>query len=155
MPASYRKSSKRKPANAVVEVVSGNARYRSLERGVRRALKAALGMLKKEGLVEAFLVDDRTMRRLNKRYRGKDKPTNVLSFSWPRRFAAFNTAARPLGEIYLGPDYIRKHGEDVSFMAIHGLLHLLGYDHDKPSERKRMEAAERRIAAFQNPAHTR
>ena len=52
---------------------------------------------------------------------------------------------RPLGEIYLGPDYIRRHGEDLSYMAVHGLLHLLGHDHTEKGERLRMERKERQI----------
>lgn len=146
MRASSRRSLKKRSATkSAVLVVSGSAKYRPLERAVRRALQEGLSALKKGSSVEAYLVADRTMRRLNRRYRGKDKATNVLSFPWPRNFVAFGFRARPLGEIYLGPDYIRRHGEDLSFMALHGLLHLLGYDHITMRERERMERAERKI----------
>ncbi|MBI2036970.1 MAG: rRNA maturation RNase YbeY [Candidatus Liptonbacteria bacterium] len=132
-------------ASAAVLVVSGSAKERPYERGIRRALTVGLRTLRVRGSLEVYLVDDRTMRSLNKRYRGKDKPANVLSFPWPQQFIAFHFASRPLGEIYLGLDIIRRHGEDPLFLAVHGLLHLLGYDHVRAKDRKRMEAAERRI----------
>ncbi|MDP3947284.1 MAG: rRNA maturation RNase YbeY [bacterium] len=136
---------KKSAAKSPVPVVAGNARYRPLERSVRRALIIGLQTLKLRRTVEAFLVDDRAIRRLNRVYRKKDKATNVLSFPWPDHFVAVHSKARPLGEIYLGPDYIRRHGEDLSCMAVHGLLHLLGYDHTEKGERLRMERKERQI----------
>src|SRR3989338_7248238 len=172
MPASSRKSSRKKSASAAVLVVSGSAKYRPYERDIRRALTAGLRMLRLRGSLEVYLVDDRTMRHLNRRYRGKDKPANVLSFPWPRQFIAFNAAgrgrdasgagvrvlraqerhreavnasSRPMGEIYLGPDHIRRHKEDIAYMAVHGLLHLAGYDHERAGDRARMERKERVI----------
>lgn len=156
MPASSRKSSKKSsvPKSAVL-VVSGSAKYRPYERGIRRALTAGLRMLRVRGSLEVYLVDDRTMRRLNKRYRGKDKPANVLSFTWPRQFVAFDVPSRPLGEIYLGPDHIRRHKEDIVCMAVHGLLHLAGYDHERAGDRGRMERKERVIMRSANKAKSR
>ena len=145
MPASSRKSSRKKSASAAVLVVSGSAKYRPYERDIRRALTVGLWMLRLRGSLEVYLVDDRTMRHLNRRYRGKDKPANVLSFPWPRQFIAFNAGSRPMGEIYLGPDHIRRHKEDIAFMAVHGLLHLAGYDHERAGDRARMERKERVI----------
>lgn len=177
MPASSQRSSRKKSANAAVLVVSGSAKYRPYERVIRRALTVGLQTLRVRGSLEVYLVDDRTMRHLNKRYRGKDKSTNVLSFPWPRHFVAWNAAgrgwdasaagvhvlrvqerhreavnaaSRPLGEIYLGPDHISRQKEDIVFMAVHGLLHLAGYDHERAGDRARMERKERVVMRAQS-----
>ena len=71
------------------------------------------------------------IKRLNKMFRGKDKPTDVLSFE-PLDEGA-------LGELAISPEVIskqaREHGllvrEELGYMVLHGILHLLGYDHDK------------------------
>ena len=97
-----------------------------------------------------FLVDD-SMRRINREFRGKDVPTNVLSFEFPREVAIVsNTSAKTpisLGEVYLAPSFIGRKEEDISFLSIHGVLHLLGYDHKKKTDEKRMEKREEEIYA--------
>jgi len=50
-----------------------------------------------------------------------------------------------LGEIFLAPEYVRDHGEDIVFLAVHGLLHLLGYTHDGERDSIKMERKEREI----------
>ena len=80
------------------------------------------------------------MRRLNKQFRGKDRPANVLSFVKPRGFPG-----ETLGEVYLGPVYIQKNAEDLDLMLVHGVLHILGFDHRKKSDRIVMEKKERQL----------
>jgi len=70
---------------------------------------------------------------------------NVLAFPAPKNFPRPDQGGRYLGEIYLNPDYIKKHGEDLIFMFIHGFLHLLGYDHKKKDDRIAMEKKEREL----------
>lgn len=71
---------------------------------------------------------------------------NVLSFEADNSFPRPDLAPRKsLGEIYLNLNYIKKNGEDFSFMLIHGFLHLLGYDHMKKNDRIEMEAQEELI----------
>jgi len=103
-------------------------------------------------------------RRLNARYRGKDRPTNVLSFAPPplpaRRSAALR--ARPLGDLVICAPVVRSEARAQkkplkahwAHLVVHGALHLIGYDHEREAEAKRMErreiAALRRLG-FANP----
>ncbi len=98
-------------------------------------------------------------RRLNARYRGRDKPTNVLSFP-----AAVLPAGpeRPLGDLVICPDVLRAEalaqGKTLrahwAHLVIHGALHLVGYDHEQPAAAHRMERREiavLRQLGFPNP----
>jgi probable rRNA maturation factor len=98
--------------------------------------------------VNLVFTTDVRIRRLNREYRAKDKPTDVLSFN-------IDSPAEPdgvLGEIYVSvpqarrqaADYGASPAEEILRLTCHGLLHLFGYDHMKPAERARMEAAEAR-----------
>lgn len=88
---------------------------------------------------EIIFVGPRQMRELNKRYRGKDKVTDVLSFNE-------DDEGNYLGEIVLCRSYLRAQArgyevpyeEELVRMTIHGTLHLLGYDHMKPADAKKM-----------------
>ena len=112
-----------------------------------RAAKAALGAA--EGGVVVLLTDDETVRDLNDRFRGKDRPTNVLSFPAPEN-------ARPhLGDIVLAHGVCaaeaREQGkpfaDHLSHLVIHGILHLMGHDHEADDEAEAMEAQERMLLA--------
>ncbi len=114
-----------------------------LEEKIKKAAETTLEYLKIEGSeVEIYLVSDETMHLINKKYRGKDKPTNVLSFEEPVDIPRPNTDKRHLGEIYLAPEYIRNHNDDIALLVVHGILHLLGYDHMNDKEAAVMEAKE-------------
>jgi probable rRNA maturation factor len=111
-------------------------------------------------------------RRLNSRFRGKDKPTNVLSFPPalpPLRPAAARAAAgaqgaeaRPLGDLVICAQVVRSEARDQgkplqahwAHLVVHGALHLIGYDHEREAQAKRMERREiavlRRLG-FGNP----
>ena len=123
---------------------------RAREEEARRLLKKALKLLGRErSAIDIFFIGDAVMRRLNRVYRGKDKTTNVLSFSAPKNFPRpdLKTETAYLGEIYLNMGYIKKEGEDWRVMLIHGLLHLLGFDHEKISDKIRMQKLEKSIAS--------
>ncbi len=71
---------------------------------------------------------------------------NVKSFLTPKNFPRPEIKNfQSLGEIYLSPDFIKKNKEDLSFMLIHGLLHLLGYDHKKEGDRIKMNQKEQEL----------
>jgi probable rRNA maturation factor len=101
-------------------------------------------------------------RRLNARFRGLDAPTNVLSFSSGVLPAAPAGGARTLGELVICPRVLRAEAraQDKSLKAhwahlvVHGTLHLLGYDHQRAADARRMERREiavlRRLG-FANP----
>ncbi len=102
------------------------------------------------------LTDDETIRALNRDYRGKDKPTNVLSFAALDADEIFQLAPGqpwPTGDIVLAFETIEKEvlDTDKSFrdhyvhLLIHGTLHLLGYDHEEDNQAEIMENLEIRI----------
>lgn len=114
---------------------------------VRAALKAA--RFEDEAEVSILLTDDTEVRELNRDHRGKDKPTNVLSFPAPETF-------RPhLGDIALALETCAAEAKDqnkpldahLSHLVAHGTLHLLGWDHQADDEAEAMEALERTILA--------
>ena len=110
------------------------------------------------------LIDDVEMQSLNCEYRGKDKTTDVLSFALLEgdELSLPNEIATPLGDILISVDtaitqskycglprlqpYLRdkKWGvsEELAFLALHGILHLLGFDHEEEQEAEEMEAVE-------------
>lgn len=84
--------------------------------------------------ISLLLTDDETIRQLNKEYRNKDKSTDVLSFPMEDDIM--------LGDIAISVDTAKRQAEDAeinldretAFLFIHGLLHLLGYDHETSQE---------------------
>lgn len=113
-----------------------------------RAIRRSLFLLKKKGCgVELYLVSNHAMRKLNRTFRGKNTPTNVLSFEaktdFPRPDISGNGVF--LGEIYLAPDVIAVRGESLPCLALHGLLHLMGYTHTRARDRITMERVELRL----------
>jgi probable rRNA maturation factor len=115
------------------------------------ALLAAAGL--RDAGLSVLLVGDRAMRSLNRRYRGKDRTTDVLSFS----LREGQDAVMPhclLGDIVISvPAAVRQSREagialrsEIDRLLAHGLLHLLGYDHERgAAEERRMRARERRL----------
>jgi probable rRNA maturation factor len=102
------------------------------------------------------LVGDREIRTLNREHRGKDKATDVLSFPlYEPGEAAADEGERLLGDVVISVDTARRQAADydaplqneIYRLLIHGILHVLGHDHEEAEERKAMEAEERRLAA--------
>ena len=93
------------------------------------------------------------MAAINAEWRGKDKPTNVLSFPAPRDIPIPAGESRPLGDIVLAYGVIAREAEEqgktlrahVAHLMVHGTLHLLGYDHETDVEAEEMEALETSI----------
>lgn len=120
----------------------------SLRRAVRGALKSELPV-QAETALSILLTDDAEMRKLNAGWRAKDKPTNVLSF--PAE-AAFDPKRPPayLGDIALGLATCKREAAEqgkplsdhVAHLAVHGVLHLIGYDHMTDEEANAMEPRE-------------
>ncbi len=117
----------------------------------RRASRAAETLPPRRDVVNVIVTDDREMRRLNRRYRGKDKPTDVLSFSYldaGRRgtggvagdvFVSHQTLARDARRLDVAPAYLALR------IVVHGFLHVLGYDHENDADASRMERRERAV----------
>ncbi len=92
--------------------------------------------------VEIYIVNSSQIRKLNLKYRGVDKPTDVLAIEDPK-FPGEN--GNSLGEIYLNPSYLKSKPYDVHYILIHGLLHLLGFTHQKKSDNMKMEKREKEV----------
>ena len=107
-------------------------------------LGEAAKRLRVGGEVALVLTGDRTLRRLNKTYRGQDKPTDVLSFPGPG-------GAEGLGDIIVSVETARKNAralgrslaQELDVLALHGFLHVLGYDHE--TDDGTMDRIERRL----------
>jgi probable rRNA maturation factor len=114
-----------------------------------RAAEAALDVVSRQGDVAVLLTDDEAVRDLNARFRGKDEPTNVLSFP-----AADNPQGM-LGDVALAFETCAREAAEqgktlaahLQHLVAHGVLHLVGYEHDVDADAEIMEALERRILA--------
>jgi probable rRNA maturation factor len=113
----------------------------------RRAAEAALQAARAEGEVALLLTSDEELAELNQRYRGKAGPTNVLSFP-----AA--ASARPhLGDVAVAHGVCLREAAQqgkrlehhLMHLVAHGVLHLVGYDHETDAEAETMEALERQV----------
>jgi probable rRNA maturation factor len=139
------------------------------EATVRRAITAAAAVVRAlpaaTGEVSIVLTDDEAIRKLNRDWRNMDKPTNVLSFpaAAPRAAGAGRCL---LGDIIVAYETVaREAGTDakpfahhLAHLAVHGFLHLLGYDHDSNEDAEQMERLEAKILArldIPNPYLTR
>ncbi len=118
---------------------------------VARAAGAALGAV--QGDVVVLLTDDAAVQDLNARFRDRDKPTNVLSF--PAADMPLPGQAPHLGDLVLAFGVCRDEAvaqgktlaDHLSHLVVHGVLHLLGRDHEDDGEAEAMEAEERTILA--------
>ena len=127
---------------------------------IHRAVATAAEIVN-AGLGEAelavMLTDDAGIRTLNSNWRGIDKPTNVLSFPAlpPTGASGPDDAPRMLGDIAIAYETTRKEADDeqkpfdhhLSHLAVHGFLHLIGYDHEKDDDAEAMESLEQEILA--------
>jgi len=138
-----------------------NERYRALisnrQRRLRlrpEAVRVLVGtVLKREkisaGEVSILLVNNASMRSLNFRYLGRDRPTDVISIPQPRGFRGGNPVPA-LGDVIISTEQVlRQAGEfggdppgEFALCLVHGILHLLGYRDSPAKERKRMAARE-------------
>jgi probable rRNA maturation factor len=134
-----------------VEDEAWTAALPAVEAVVERAARAALahGDVAPDAALTVLLTSDEAVRALNARFRGKDAPTNVLSFPAPE------TAAPFLGDIALarGICVVEAQAQGkplehhLTHLVAHGVLHLLGWDHETDDEAEAMEGLERRILA--------
>jgi probable rRNA maturation factor len=110
-----------------------------------------------EAELAIMLTDDAGIRTLNNNWRGIDKPTNVLSFPalQPTGKSGRDDAPRMLGDIAIAYETTRKEADDeqkpfdhhLSHLAVHGFLHLIGYDHENDDDAEAMETFEQEILA--------
>ena len=104
---------------------------------LREAAGAAVSAAGLSGHLAVELVDETRIRELNREYRGKDEPTDVLAFPVDESGPA--VGPRELGDVVICPE----HTVDLVEAAVHGVLHLCGYDHEKDAGE--MLALQRRV----------
>lgn len=122
--------------------------------GLKRVLEAGAQFLElpKQSLTVVTLTGDDHLREYNRRYRGIDEPTDVLAFAAQeapadQRFQAPPGTEHWLGDIVISLPRARQQAraahhsmnDEVRLLAVHGFLHLLGYDHAEPREEARMK----------------
>ena len=138
----------------IVEAPAWNA-LRGLKPALRRAIAtAAAPMRLTQSELAIVLTDDAAIRELNRRWRGRDKPTNVLSFP-AHGLAPPGSGPRPLGDVVIAYETMAREAQEqglplehhLTHLAVHGFLHLLGYDHESDTEAETMERLERDILA--------
>lgn len=121
-------------------------------------LRYGLELHQRDGEVGVILVDNEYIQDLNLRYRGIDQPTDVLSFAMNEGMIdspSFEFEGEPvlLGDVYISVERAIEQAEsyghsftrELCYLGTHGLLHLLGYDHQKPEEAEKMRAEEEKI----------
>jgi probable rRNA maturation factor len=153
-------------ARARLHIVVSDAHGRAIEHGLCRWL-SRVAPARTRGTVSIALVSDQRVRALNRRFRGIDRPTDVLSFpavnrpqraqssqrSVPQKAPASSvgSAAKFLGDIVIARGVARRQARELGHpestelkvLALHGLLHLLGYDHER--DNGAMARLERRL----------
>jgi probable rRNA maturation factor len=127
-----------------------------LERTCRRAVAAALAEAPLSGEVSLLLTGDARLRELNRAYRGIDRPTNVLSFpALPPRARPAPGGPAMLGDIAIARETLAREAaatgitpaDHLAHLLVHGVLHLLGHDHEDEHQASVMEVIERRVLA--------
>lgn len=102
--------------------------------------------------VSVVVVDDPFIHDINLRFRGKDRPTDVISFSYLEDDSP-GEDDELVGEVYISHETVLKEAADIGVdvahlflrVGVHGLLHVLGYDHESDADTSRMEGREREI----------
>ncbi|HEY4250566.1 MAG TPA: rRNA maturation RNase YbeY [Roseomonas sp.] len=143
--AGFRSEASDIEVSVMIAAPGWRAAVQRVERLARRAALAALMEAGRTGAMTVLLADDRALRRLNGGYRGKAKPTNVLSFP--------SGVPRHLGDVALALGVVRREARGagrrthahLAHLVAHGALHLAGHDHILAGEARRMERAEARV----------
>lgn len=147
--------------NIHLAIQQSSTRKRLYRRDVLERLAARIcageGVDAAEVEVSVLFCDDPEIQALNKAYRKKNKPTDVLSFE---QEPGLVPGVRVLGDIVISLETVEGRGEgdpeamraDVRLLFCHGMLHLLGYDHATAAERKRMTEKQARYLGIDNQA---
>jgi probable rRNA maturation factor len=133
-----------------VDILGASGLWKGHETLLASALAAAAAAEGKAGSVSLMLGDDVSIAALNQQFRGKNGPTNVLSF--PPAPGGENEPGF-LGDIALAAETIveeanfqgKRFENHAAHLVVHGFLHLIGYDHQQPADAEAMEARERAI----------
>lgn len=139
-----------------------DAEKQKMQKLLEKGLSAVLSLCDEsdEAEVSLSLVTDDQIRQLNRDYRGIDRPTDVLSFALkednPQDPQVFGVQDNLLGDIVISveraqcqaDEYGHSFERELLYLAIHGILHLLGYDHETEEERVTMRTKEEEVLDF-------
>lgn len=139
--------SRKGPIVVEIEDAQWKKAVRGLSARIEKIIDATLSQEKAKGSLTLLLSDDAKLKELNSLFRGKSKPTNVLSF--PSEEDGY------VGDIAIAYGVTAREAKAAGktlidhtlHLAVHGTLHLLGHDHESPGEANRMERLEREILA--------
>lgn len=138
-----------------IRIENQQKRIKISKRPIRTAVSRLMKLVNCDDKeISITLVDDASIQRINKRYLSKDRPTNVISFSLQEgEFGGINPEM--LGDIIISVDTAERDAdrgfftfnEEILFLIIHGLLHLLGYNHENTTEAniRRMRRKEKEL----------
>ena len=133
-----------------IEISNYTRKYRINKKELKQLIEQVSKLTDcREGTISISFVGKKRIRAINRRFRGKDKATNVISFPFMDNLPK----EKIIGDIIICPSVAskeaRKYGNNfvdyVAFLLIHGFLHLLGYDHIKEKDRLIMERKEEEI----------
>ena len=104
-------------------------------------------------IMNVIIIDNEKIHEINLKYRGIDRPTDVISFALEDDKTFVNTSFRVLGDIYISIDKVYEQASnynhsvrrEISFLTVHGILHLLGYDHMKKEDELVMFSKQEKI----------
>jgi len=140
-----------------ISVFSAGKKFQKYESLIKKQAGKIAKVLKiKNSAIDIFLTSNSQMRSINKKFRGKNKPTNILSFVEPKKFphpelkSGKNSGKNFIGEIYLNINKVSDFTGSKKYLKldellVHGLLHLLGYIHNTKNDRMKMEKKEEAI----------
>jgi len=153
-------ASRARKASVVIDLMveagswPAEAELAALARQAVDAVLAEIGAKASGSELSLVFSDDAHIRTLNAGWRGKDKPTNVLSFP---AFPGDHRHMLPpmLGDVVLAAETVAAEADaegkplahHIAHLIVHGVLHLIGYDHETEAEAEEMEATERRVLA--------
>lgn len=141
------------PRSMVLDVIVEDGAWRCADEAERLVIQAAEAVLRhlgrEHGEATVVLSSDARLRELNRTWRGKNKATNVLSFP-ARAPSGVPGAERFLGDIIIAGETVAREADEqnkplahhLQHLVVHGLLHLLGYDHERVGEAREMERLE-------------
>jgi len=120
--------------------------HRGLLARLDKAAQSARRSARLKGGFTILLADDKKLRALNQDFRGKDKPTNVLSFPGGDGYAGDIAIAYGV-TVKEAKEAAKSVADHAAHLVVHGVLHLAGYDHERPKDAKVMEPLEVKILA--------
>ncbi len=128
-----------------------------LNQAINEAVRLSGGP--EEAEVSLMMVDDQRIHALNQEYRGVDRPTDVLSFALQEEMEEEPDSEfedEMLGDIVISAERAREQAEEyghsfereIIYLAVHGTLHLLGYDHEEEKDKQKMRSKEEEVMAI-------